>query len=99
MYHVPKTEQIIVCRSYMSDWQVWVYFINTYKPIIQVCCPEVHSLCLQWLQNWTRNIDTTLSISEQKTILFTAVPHLENVWGKWTQCMLSSNSFMRDMEI
>lgn len=97
---VPKRQDnIVVKRSYMTDWQIWIYFLSTYRPIIQACESPVSLICAGWIRDWSRNQNCNISLAEQKTILFRIMPHLETVWGKWQQCMFDSRSLLSDITI
>lgn len=92
--YIPKRQEtydlpIVVRRSYMTECQVWMYFLNTYRPIIRAAMPPIDRICSDWTRDWTHGLCAP-TISEQKNILFRAMPHLETVWGKWQQCMLRS---------
>lgn len=86
-----RLPEIIVRPAQVVDWQVWVYFLTTHKRVIKICSPEISEMCSSWARAWVRG-STHSPMNEQKRILFTAMPHLETVWGKWTATMLRSNS-------
>ena len=100
--HIPKQrgygKQIIVRRSYMNDWQMWMYFLNTYRPIIQACEPCADRMCSIWTRDWVRGLKIP-TLTDQKSKLFQALPYLETVWDKWQQHMFRSRSDMSDMTI
>lgn len=82
--------EIIVRRSNFTEWQVWMYFLTTYKPVIRVCSPELYRICSAWTIEWIRGHKG--SMTEQKRIVFATMSQLEEVWGKWTANILRSNS-------
>jgi hypothetical protein len=96
---IPTTPQISVRRSYLTEIQMWMYFLTTYKPIIRVCSPNVSELCGGWTREFIRGGNKMIPISEQKRIVFCTMPHLEEVWAKWTAHMLRSSVSMPEITI
>jgi hypothetical protein len=93
-----QPHQVTVRRSYYSDWQVWMYFLSTYRPIIRIFCPRLSENCRQWSQDWIKGRGQ-IPMSEQKSKLFRAMPHLEEVWSKWTETILRSNVSLPEITV
>lgn len=90
--------EIIVQRSYLNDWQIWIYFLTTYKPIISACDVKMFRICKRWIDLYARS-ERGISMSEQKGILFKSMPQLEEIWLKWSKQMLRSRSSLPDIII
>lgn len=70
----------IIVRNNLSEWQVWMYFLSTHKPVIKIHSDELLKICNMWLKDWIHGRKIP-SLPEQKKILFSFIPTLEKVWN------------------
>ncbi len=80
-----KSQNIIVCNSYLSDFQVWAYFLQTYRSLIRSFSVQLDHKCMKWTKipfhrEPTRSMP---SLPDQKTYVFNSIPHLKEVWLRW----------------
>lgn len=93
-----KEQEVTILRSHLNDWQIWMYFLATYNPIISEHKPNLSTKCRKWIICYkTNKLDLTLV--EQKTILFSAMPQLEEVWSNWSKYILRSRSSLSEITI
>ncbi len=90
----PKMEVIssgphIHVNTRPSDWELWYWFLMTYRPIIQN-----HMIGRSdWLPTRSR------PLTDQMTSLFRQVPYLEDVWGRWSRYKLLSSTEQSEITI
>lgn len=95
---------IVVHNTYLTDYQLWIYFLHTYRPLIRSFSIDLERSCYRWTGGWQIHLDRhphrhIPTLMGQKQTIFGSMPYLESVWVKWTQNIDRSRSPRLNMDI